>query len=158
MRLKNILLLAGVLALGACTGGHFFEKHIDINNHVWAKTDVIRFDVPVTDTESLYDIFIAVRHMSAYPYANVLVSLTIETPAGEIRVKQHDLIIRNTDGSFKGDGLGDYWDIEVPVFKEFEFRNEGTYKFSIENRMHLTEMPGIMAMGLVIKKSNDTPE
>ena len=152
---RTCIILIIAIVFISCNKNKVFEKHHKFNNNTWAKTENITFKTTIENIDRTYDILIAVRHMSGYPFANVVIGLTIETPVGEKRMMQHDLIIRNTDNSFKGDGLGDIWDVEVAVFKKFQFKNTGMYKFIIENRMHLAEMPGIMAIGLVIKKSTD---
>jgi len=137
----------------SCQSDKMYIKHQKFANNSWQKSELVTFEVDIAEPKP-QDIYIAVRHANYYPFANVLIGLTIETPAGETRFKAHDLIIRNPDGSFKGDGLGDIWDIDVPVFDKFPFNQKGTYKFTIENRMHLVEMKGIMSIGLVIKKSS----
>jgi len=137
----------------SCSKNAVYNEHHEFENNTWAKSEIIDFDVNIEDVNSDYDILVAIRHISGYPFANVVVGLTIETPAGETRMMQHSLIIRNTDGSFKGDGLGDIWDIEVPVFEKYQFKEKGIYKFTFENRMHLAEMPGLMSIGLILKKT-----
>lgn len=137
----------------SCNKDSVFDKNHDFNNNTWAKTEIVTFETNIEDVESEYDIYISVRNASFYAFANVIVGLTIETPSGESRMMQHDLIVKNTDGTFKGDGLGDIYDISIPVFKNMLFKDKGKYKFIFDNRMHLVEMPGIMSVGLIIKKS-----
>lgn len=155
MRIKIILLALLTVFLTSCSSDNLFEKHHDFDNNTWAKSEQVVFDVTIEDTSEPYDIFIVIRQASAYPYANVVVGLTIETPAGEKRMMEHSFIIRNEDGSFKGDGLGDIYDITLPIFENFPMNYEGTYRFVFDNRMHLVEMPGIMSIGLIIKKKGE---
>ncbi|MDD3875881.1 MAG: gliding motility lipoprotein GldH [Bacteroidales bacterium] len=150
---KFLILCITVIFFAACNQSNVFEKHHELKDNKWLKTEIITFQVEIENPDN-YDIIIAIRHASFYPFANVLMGLTIETPEGESRFMQHDLIIRNTDGSFKGEGLGDIWDIELPVFENFPFSQKGNYTFKIENKMHLVEIIGLMEIGLIIKKIN----
>jgi gliding motility-associated lipoprotein GldH len=100
-----------------------------------------------------YDVIVEVRHASHYPFANLLIELNIIYPSGEERVKAHDLLLRNSDGKFKGNGLGDIWDVSIPVYKNHSFNALGKYKFAIRNIMPVHETPGLMEIGLNIKKS-----
>ncbi len=152
---KSCFIFILLFVLTSCSKNTVFDENHKFENNTWAKSEIVSFDVTIEDVSFAYDVLIAIRHMSGYPFANVVVGMTIETPAGETRMMQHSLIIRNTDGSFKGDGLGDIWDIEVPAFEKYLFKETGTYKFKIENRMHLAEMPGLMSIGLILKKCEE---
>jgi len=150
---RTIILICVVSIFISCNSNKIFEKHQKFKDNKWSKSEIVSFDVLIEDIESFYDISVAVRHASAYPYANVNVGVTILTPVEEKRFMQHSLIIRNEDGSFIGDGLGDIFDVEVGIYEKMAFKHRGLYKFSIENRMHLVDMPGIMSIGLVVRKS-----
>jgi len=150
--LKTLFCLVPAVILLSCNADKVFEKHHKFKDNTWHKSEIVTFEADMKGSGA-HDIIIAVRHAGYYPFANVIIGLTIETPEGETRFMQHNLVIRNTDGSFMGSGLGDIWDIEIPVFTNFPFQQRGTYRFIIENRMHLTEMKGLMEIGLIIKKS-----
>jgi len=150
---RIIFFLFLIVTATSCNKDRIFEKNHDFNNNTWSKTEIVTFEADIEDVESEYDIYLSVRNASFYPFANVIMGLTIETPAGESRMMQHELMVKNTDGSFRGEGLGDIYDISIPVFKNMLFKDKGKYKFIIDNRMHLVEMPGIMSVGLIIQKS-----
>jgi len=150
---KTIFFVLLAFVMTSCNKNKVFEKYHDFADNKWGKSDVVTFEVNIDKVDIEYDILIAIRHTPAYAFANVIIGLTIETPAGEKRMMQHSLIIRSADGKFLGDGLGDIYDISVPVYKNMLFKYPGKYKFTIENRMHLVEMPDLMSVGLIIKKS-----
>jgi len=155
---KTLLFILFAFLLSSCGKDRVFKAIHDFDNGKWAKSDIVTFEANIENADIEYDILIAVRHASAYPFANVIIGLTLETPSGEKRMMEHSLIIRNTDGTFKGDGLGDIYDISVPVYKKVQFKTPGKFKFIIENRMPLVEMPGIMSIGLIINKSKKSEE
>jgi len=153
MNFKLLLIVFSVVFLTSCNNKKVFEKHHDFEKFIWHKSEIVEFEVDIKDKDIEYDVFVAVRYITQFPLKHVKIGLAIESPHGEKRFKAHDLLIKNEDGSNKGDGLGDIWDVEVPVYKNKLFAVSGVHKFSIENRMHLIDMPGIMAMGIVLRKS-----
>ena len=152
-QLQRALFIVVLLVASSCNKNTVFEKHHDFDKNTWAKTDIVTFEANIENVDQEYDILVAIRHTPSYAFANVIIGFTIETPAGEKRMMQHSLLIRSTDGKFLGEGLGDIYDISVPVYKKMLFKYPGKYKFTIENRMNLVEMPDLMSIGLIIKKS-----
>ncbi len=144
--------LALLMFFSACSSDKIFEKHKRFPDNNWSRHESLRFDVNIPDKGS-YDIYVAIRHASHYPFANVNIGLTIETPSGTERFMKHQLMVRHEDGSFKGDGLGDIWDNQIMVFENYLLSEAGTYVFTVENLMHLVELRGIMAVGIVVKRS-----
>jgi gliding motility-associated lipoprotein GldH len=142
-----------VLVFPSCDSPAIFKQNLKIENNIWVRDQIADFDVEIKDTTMRYDVNVEVRHASHYPFANLLIELNIIYPSGEERVKAHDLLLRNSDGKFKGNGLGDIWDISIPIYKNHAFNTAGKYKFSIRNIMPVHETPGLMEIGLNIKKS-----
>ena len=152
--LLPIILL--VILLASCSKSRIYEKHTDMENSIWKRIDgnhVVKFTVNVKDTLSDFDISIAVRYMTGFPYTTLHVGFTLDTPEGEEKYSVNDLQMRGADGSYKGEGLGDIWDLTVPLIKNYRFVRAGVYKFEIENLMSKFETPGIMQIGLIIDKS-----
>ena len=144
---------AVIIVFSSCGTKSVFNQNQKIENNVWVRDQTIEFEPEIKDTATKYDVFIDVRHAEYYPYANLVVELNMIFPSGEERVKEHDLLIRNPDASFKGEAGGDIWDYSVPVYKNHTFNAIGKYKFSIRNVMPVHETPGLMEIGLTIKKA-----
>ncbi len=147
------LIFPVLLILMSCSRGKVYEKFIKIDNYTWARDQVIKFEVPVEDTLSLYDVTIAVRHTSYYAYANIRVNMMITYPSGDMRTKDYNIPIRDKEGNFIGDGAGDLWDITIPALQKVSFPFKGTYIFEIQNVMPLMKTPDIMDVGLTVRKS-----
>jgi gliding motility-associated lipoprotein GldH len=151
---KTILIFATLFALlASCSKNKIFEKYTSIENYKWKRDNLIRFDVDIKDVKTNYDVTLALRHSTYYSFANIRVNVTITFPAGDIRTKDYNILIRDTDGSFKGDGAGDLWDITYPVFTDMTLPDAGIYKFEVQNVMPLMELPDIMDVGLIVRKT-----
>lgn len=153
---KTIFLCAIIVALlTSCSKNKVFEKYIRIENYKWKRDKLVTFDVDIKDVKTNYDVTLALRHTTYYAFANIRVNVTITYPGGDIRTKDYNIFVRNTDGSFKGDGAGDLWDITYPVFTDITFSETGIYKFEVQNVMPLTELPDIMDVGLIVRKAEN---
>jgi gliding motility-associated lipoprotein GldH len=151
---KTILLLIIISALfTSCSKNKVFEKFIKLDNYKWKRDNLITFNVDIKDVSSNYDVTLALRHTTYYAFANIKVNITVTFPSGEMRTKDYNIFIRNPDGSFKGDGVGDLWDITSPVFTDITFPDVGIYKFEVQNVMPIMELPDIMDVGLVVRKA-----
>jgi gliding motility-associated lipoprotein GldH len=138
----------------SCGKKPIFEKHEKIDNSTWNKDKVFFFEVPITDTRKNYDVFIAVRHSEVYPFDNLYVGVDIYTPSGDKRSKDYYLEMRNEDRSYKGDVLGDIWDVKVMIMKNASFNSKGIHKFEIHNLMQYVNVPDVMEIGLIVEKHN----
>ena len=153
MRKIYIILISIVPILISCQSDTIFRKYYQFDDYQWDKDKNIIFNVNINDIKSKYDVIIAVRHTSQYPYANLQINLTFYSPSGQERTKDHNLFLRNNDGSFKGSVMGNIYDMEFEVLKKINFTEQGTYKFEINSLMPKYTTPALMDIGLIIKKS-----
>jgi gliding motility-associated lipoprotein GldH len=152
---KNIVFfLLIIIGLFSCGKRTIFEKYIEIDNSTWNCKSVISFNVPISDIGKKYNIYLVVRHSEVYPFNNLYVGVDIYTPSGDKRSNEYYLEIRNEDRSFKGDVLGDIWDVKVQIMRNASFTKEGIHKFDISNLMQYTNLPDIMEIGLIVEEQN----
>lgn len=149
------LALLVLLLFTSCKHNKVFEKYIKIDNNTWRRDKIIRFEVPIEDTISMYDVNLAVRHTSYYAYANIRMNLMITYPSKDTRTKDFNIFVRDRDGAFSGDGAGDLWDVTYPALQGVSLPFKGTYIFEVQNIMPLMETPDIMDVGLIIRKSKE---
>jgi len=154
MKPKIIFFLLITIGLLSCGKKTIFEKYKEIENSTWNCKSVISFEVPINDIGKKYNIYITVRHSEVYPFNNLYVGVDIYTPSGDKRSKDYYLEIRNEDRSFKGDVLGDIWDVKVQIMKNVSFTKEGILKFDITNLMQYTNLPDVMEIGLTVEEQN----
>lgn len=140
------------IVFAGCNNSTVFKEYRKMENVSWNKFDAQEFDVPVTKGEPL-DLFLALRHHTDFPYNFIDISITYYTPDGEIRVKDHHYRLIGTDLKWKGNGMGDLWDIELPIRKKMTFNKSGICKISIESKMSKVELPGIIEVGLIVNKA-----
>lgn len=122
---------------------------------VWDRFTTFEFEIPIEKTGVPYDLVFALRHHTDIPYDNVEINFTMHTPGGETRSRDYNMKIRDREGNLLGDGLGELWDVEVPLRKGFVFTEKGTCKVEIANRMTRLKTVGILEIGFIVSKSDD---
>jgi gliding motility-associated lipoprotein GldH len=130
-----------------------YEEHVGTPSLEWKRDNVLKYNVDIKDPSSKYNVYIAVRHTSTYPYKNLKVNLLTNTPNEENTVKEYDLYVRDENNVFVGEGLGDIYDAEILIEENFSFSQAGKYSFSLEHLMSKDNISNIMEIGLVIKKA-----
>jgi len=143
-----------ILLLTSCNSNTTFKEYKKFDDISWNRFDILEFYVPVQKKEPL-DLYLALRHHTNFPYSYIDVTITLNTPDGEMRSRDYRFRLKDTDLKWKGSGMGDLWDIELPIRKEMLFNKNGICKIQIENKMHRVETPGIIEVGLIIKRNTN---
>ena len=143
-----------IFTITSCDSKKIFEKHIHIERITWNRFDVKTFNVDIKDISATYDFYIAIRHHTEVPFKSITVSFTLYTPSGESRIMEHEINLRDREGKPLGDGLGDLWDLEYPAWPDFKFTEPGICRVEISSTMSQADLPGIMQVGLIVRKGN----
>lgn len=149
---KNLLIVPFLLLLISCSRDKVFEKHIKMENLVWNRFHELSFEVPVRDTSVSYDFYVAIRHHTDIPFPRIKINFYMSTPDGETRSLDKMIDLKDKDGKLLGDGLGELWDVVVPVRKGFRFNETGMCTVEVSSRMSNADLPGIIEVGLVVRK------
>lgn len=152
--MRNIILISLVLILStACDSNVVFKEYNKMDNISWNRFDHQNFELQVTKGEKL-DLYFSLRHHTDLPYKYIDVNVTFYTPDGETRSRDYHFRLIGTDLKWKGEGLGELWDIDLPIRKGMVFNESGICKVRIENKMNKVETPGIIEVGLIAVKSD----
>lgn len=137
----------------ACNSNNTYKHYESLENYEWKRDNAIEFDVTIDDTTNNYDVYLAIRHTSYYPYANLLVNITSYDPDKNMRSLDFEFFLRDNNGNFKADGAGDIWDIDFLTYEDISYPKPGTYKYIVSNYMPYVSTPDIMEVGLIVKKT-----
>lgn len=151
--LKICVSSAFVLSFLSCSNNVVFSKYQTFENNEWHAKDKAVFDVDITDTQTLNNINLMVRHADSYPYNNVFLFVTTNYPDGKVLTDTMEIILANQKGEWLGSGAGDIFDFKVPVKKNVRFPLAGKYKFTFEQGMRVDPLPMIMDLGFEIEKT-----
>jgi gliding motility-associated lipoprotein GldH len=141
-----------IIMFSSCDPKVVYEKHIDIERITWGRFDVKSFEFEIKDISATYDFYIAIRHHTEVPFKFINTRLILYTPSGEERIMDQKISLRDNDGKLLGDGMGDLWDVLYLVREGYEFTEPGICKVEVSSTMPQADLPGILQVGLVVKK------
>ena len=153
--MKNFtpLLISALVILG-CDSNKIYDSYSDLPDAIWHEDSLVVFDLNLSQSELDYQLTYNVRYIEEYPYYNVYVKFYLEDSASNlIRSELQELILFDKKtGKPLGDGLGDIFDREIPIFNDFKFPYNGDYSFKVKQFMRVENLPGIMSFGIKLKK------
>lgn len=155
--MKNSLFIFGLLILvvASCNFNSIYEKSQDIPNEEWNKNQVIRFDVPVTDTINGYRIIMNVRNSNEYPYSNLFLFITTSSPKGKSIKDTLEMTLADDKGRWLGTGFGGVWSTRTALRNNMviRFPSSGTYRIEVVQAMRDDVLAGIKDIGIKVERA-----
>ena len=155
--MKKFELIILLVFLSACDSAKIFEENITLKNHTWGLENHPKFKAEIIDTLSEMNIIVNIRHTAHYPFSNLWLFVNTTNPQGVQSKDTLECILAAKDGRWLGSGLGDIWDIQIPL-KTQSFSSSGEYVFELEqamrygNKARIEHLPEIMNVGFRIEK------
>jgi len=153
MKSKTILILFLLFLFSSCQKGLVYKEYHTFDNYTWGRFDKIRFEIPIEEDGLTADIIFTIRHITQYPYDNLPVNMILTTPSGEERIMEKDIPLKDKEGEFLGSVAGDLWDLEEVIWPKFYFTEKGKYTLEFENLIPKMGIPGLMDIGVKVKRN-----
>jgi gliding motility-associated lipoprotein GldH len=148
--MKFIIICILVSCLTACNQIELFEKNTPIPNLKWQNNFNATGVFNITDTNSLYDVFVVLRHTDAYAYNNIWLNVGLQSPGDSMKTQKINLTLGADAQGWEGVGMNDIWEVRKPIARLP--LKKGDYKFSIAQIMRDNPLQHIMSVGLRLEK------
>ena len=138
----------------SCSGDiGVFEKDISFPKQEWESSFKPQVIFSVTDTGSLYNVYLVFRHTDAYNYNNIWIRATVLEP-GDPKPKtgQYDLGLATNDKGWLGSGMDDLYEQRVLIQSQTKFSKVGDYYFTLEQIMREDPLQHVLNAGLRVEK------
>ena len=151
---RAFLCLSAIVVITSCnwTTG-VFEKNMPFDNHEWPsslKPDIV---FEISDTVSLYNIYIVLRHTDAYHFNNIYVRATVREPGEEKgRSGDYDLQLATNGKGWIGTAMDDIYDARLLVQPKTRFRKSGIYHITLEQLMREDPLKNVLSAGLRVER------
>jgi gliding motility-associated lipoprotein GldH len=153
MRIHVIKILLLFLTLTvSCDKNVVYDEYVRTGGE-WRWQDAREFIVDVSDTLSLHNIYVQVRHTVEYPMSNLYMFVHVKGPTGQHRKDTVNLIMAEPSGEWTGRGTGKLRELQLLFRKQTQFRIPGTYVFTLEQAMRNPELP-VTDLGIRIERIN----
>lgn len=144
--------LISVCFLNACTQIELFEKNTPIPNLKWLNNFNAIGTFNITDTTSLYNVFVVLRHTDAYQYNNIWLNVALQASGDSVNKQKINLSLGSDAQGWEGAGMNDIWEVRKLIAQQLHLK-KGDYNFSIAQIMRDNPLQHIMSVGLRLEKA-----
>lgn len=153
--LRNLLSIVALLVIFcSCDPKRVFEKNIQVNPNGWKVGEKVLFEVPITDSISLCNFYINLRHTESYKFSNLYLFIDTDLPEGNYARDTVELILADKTGKWFGKGFGKLKEYHVMVRQSIVFPVTGKYIIGIQHGMREENLQGIEDVGIRIERMN----
>jgi len=117
-------------------------------------SEIVKFDVSISDTISKNDFFINIRNSTEYSFSNIFFFITTTFPDGGTTRDTVECFLADINGKWLGKGLGKFKDNRILFKRNMSFPSKGIYSFEFEQAMRVENIKGIDEIGIRIVKSD----
>lgn len=138
----------------SCSEKDTYSKFYSFHNAEWDMNNDLKFEVPIDDTLSLFDVYVEIRNNNNYKFQNIWLFIDYQNPQGNIRKDTLETDIADVFGKWYGKGISLY-SYAIPYELNKQYPNTGTYTYTIRQGMREIVLTGISDVGLrILKKTN----
>ncbi len=149
---RILLFSAMLLMLASCRKKTEFEEFVAIPD-AWNNSNLVHFNVNITDTITPQNVYISVRHSGKYEFSNLYLFVTAESPNGNIKRDTVEMVMADEHGKWQGKGAASVFTLYYPYKTNIRFPVAGIYTFTIEQAMWIRDLKNISNIGLMIEKA-----
>lgn len=152
IKFTAVVALASIALIYSCNEGNVFEQITAIPHETWNYKNIIHYDVNISDTVSVHNIYLDIRNSGDYPYSNIFLFITIDAPNGSAIKDTFEIALADKHGKWYGKGTGNLYNLKVPYKMNIKFPYRGIYQFDIQHAMWNKDLDGITDIGLQVRK------
>jgi len=135
----------------SCDPDMVYDQYIQTTDGQWRWQDAKEFRIDITDTLSLNNIYLQVRHTVEYPLSNLYLFVHVKGPTGQVLKDTVNMILAHPDGRWTGRGTGNLRELRYLYRKQTRFGLAGTYTFTLEQGMRNPELP-VTDLGIRVER------
>ena len=137
----------------SCVKVDLFEKQAKIPSQQWFYDNNPSFTFDISDTTSLYNLYIVLRHTDSYNYSNIWLRLGSKSPGDSMRFQNINLTLASDANGWEGAGVDDIFEVRKSITAgPIPFKKPGKYTFSISQIMRENPLTHILNVGLRVEK------
>ena len=148
----GFVILSQFLFFG-CSEDVFFHKKTEIINDIWKYDDTITFELNISDTTQLYNLFFTIENTQDYTNSNLWIFVTTKSPDAYILKDTLEFFLADDMGKWYGEKSSDNYRSYSYFKKDVIFPKKGIYSFAVQQGMRHFNLIGISEFGLIVKES-----
>jgi gliding motility-associated lipoprotein GldH len=128
---------------------------VPISENGWTIDQPVRFEMNITDTAQLYDVYITLRHNTDYEWMNLFLFLKTYYPDQNYSRDTLECFLSDETGRWFGKGSAAMKSREMLFKQHVTFSQEGRYVFEFVQGMRTENLKNIMDLGMKIVPSRE---
>jgi gliding motility-associated lipoprotein GldH len=151
MRISVFLCI--IVLLSSCDDSRVYEKNYDFDKREWVVNEKPSFEFTVSSNQD-YNLYCNLRNSVTYPYSRIFINYTLKDSSGlELKKEMIKTFLfdEKTGEPIGSSGLGDIYDKQVILLKDYSFKQPGTYTVQFEQFMRTDTLQGVLAVGLRVE-------
>jgi len=158
MKYLASLFLGSILFLSSCSSGYDYEKQYEFQGEYWAQGDTLDFTFTIKDTLAIYNLYLEVKHSTAYDFQNLYTQIHTRFPSGE-RIKELlSLELADKAGTWLGACSGERCVLKIPIQQGAFFNQAGEYMLTVEQYMRVNPVKGVGSIGFMLEDTGQKRE
>ncbi len=156
LKISVIFLLA--FTLFSCGDKPVFDTYKSVGKS-WHRDSIVSFDFEVQDTLEAYNLYLNLRANNDYPFSNIFIIASIESPSEKTKVDTLEYIMAAPDGKMLGNGFSDIKESKLWFKENYRFSEKGKHIIRIEQALRkrnevdgVEQLEGVSDVGLSIEK------
>jgi gliding motility-associated lipoprotein GldH len=156
--IKICLLIILLISTLSCNRGRIYNDKFTFDDYSWSKDETIKFDPEITaqNAGKQYQAAIHVRYITGFSYKFLNLGLLITRPDGSLSTKEISIQMLTEDKKYRGNGMGDIWDLDYELSEPLSFLEPGKYKIEIKSLMDTQTVNFINEIGISISEMKNS--
>lgn len=147
-QLNRLIYLFGLILIAGCQQNLPDGVYYPFKDHSWQRFNILKFEIPVRKSERPYTVVFFARYNKDFPYKSLDFNMIMNTPSGEERIREFQLMIRDEDDKFLGKCDLEICEATTVLNKELYISREGMLFIELENLIPRMETPGLLGVGI----------
>jgi gliding motility-associated lipoprotein GldH len=142
-----------------CDDNRVYEQYTDFEKGYWLVNDKPEFEFTIQDPGTRYNIYGNVRNAVSYPWSRLFMTYYMQDSIGNQIQKNlvNEFLFDAKSGKPLGNsGLGDIYDHQILLLRNYQFAKPGKYKVKFEQYMRTDTLQGILAVGLRVEHAEQS--
>ena len=153
--MKRLLLIIVIACVAqACDTSRMYEMNYDLPNKVWVSDSVLNFQFEIENIDQPTNLYYNIRNTLSYPFQNLYVKYTLQDTLGNVydqNLINQDLFDVKT-GRPLGSGLGDVFDHQFELLKNYKFDRTGKYEVLLQHYMRPDTLKDVISVGIRLER------
>lgn len=149
-----VVIIALMFTIVACDDNRVYDDYIDFEDGQWLVQYKPSFEFEISDTQQQYNVYANIRNASSYPESRFFFQYVLHDSLQVLNKKLESMYLfdHKTGKPFGSSGLGDIYDHELLLLKDYSFKQAGKYSVEFEQFMRKDTLQGILAVGLRVEQ------